>query len=68
MPEVSTIDAARILGTSDTTVRKHVDEGRLSARREGLRGRIRIDVELLREFAEQYQYRFDEGLAAEVAQ
>lgn len=67
MPEVSTIDASRIVNTSDTTIRRHVDDGRLVARREGLRGRIRIDIEELRQFATKYQYRFDDELAGQLA-
>lgn len=66
MQEVSTMDAARIIGTSDTTVRKHVNSGTIAARHEGLRGRIRIELDELRKFADEYQYKFDDALASEL--
>lgn len=67
MPEVSTFEAARIIGMSDDTVRRHVRIGSLPARRQGPRRDARIDIEKLREFATKYNYRFDEALAAELA-
>jgi hypothetical protein len=67
MAEVTAPQAAEILDTSHPTVFRHVKEGRLSARREGLRRDIWIEVETLRQFAKQYGYRFDAELAARYA-
>lgn len=68
MPEVSSTDAGRIIGVSRKTICAYVDTGVLTARRIGLRKVIRIDIEELRRVAEKYQYRFDENLAAELAE
>lgn len=68
MAEVSSAHAAEIIGTSDVTIRRAVYADRLPARREGLRKKIWIDVDELRRFAAEYQYRFDEALARKVAQ
>jgi excisionase family DNA binding protein len=67
MPELSSLDAARVIGISDETIRSHVTSGVLSARRVGRRGIVRIDVDDLRAHAEKYQYRFDDELAAKLA-
>lgn len=67
MPEVSARAAAQIIKSNHVTVRDHVLAGRLPARREGVRGMIRIEVKDLQEFANEYQYRFDEKLAAKLA-
>ena len=67
MPEVSSVDAARIIRVSEVTIRRHVYGERLPARREGLLKRIFIEVDDLRALAEKYHYRFDETLAAELA-
>lgn len=68
MPEVSSDIAGQIIGVTRETIRVHVDGGRLKARREGLRKVIKVDIDSLREFAEQYQYRFNEDLANKLAQ
>lgn len=68
MAEVSSADAAGIIGTSDVTIRRAVYAERLPARREGLRKKIWIDIDDLRSFAEEYQYRFDEEVARQITQ
>lgn len=67
MPEVSSVNAARIINTSDVTIRRYVYGGLLPARRQGLRKIMHIEVDELRKFAQEHQYRFDEKLAAELA-
>lgn len=68
MLEVSSVAAAKIIGISDDTIRRQVRNGLLSARQQGLRGMIRIEIEELRSFAQKYQYRFDENLASQLAE
>lgn len=65
--EVSASQAAQILQISRDTVWRVVRDGSLPARRQGMRGIIRIDVEDLRAYAEKYQHRFDEELAQKLA-
>lgn len=67
MPEISSEDAARLIGMSRQSIRAHVVNGRLAARRVGPRHIVKIELSDLREFAEKYQYRFNEKLAAELA-
>jgi hypothetical protein len=67
MPEVSSRAAARIIGISDQTVRRHIHAGRLQARREGLGWAYWIELDELRRFTEKYNYRFNEELARELA-
>lgn len=67
MPEVSSNDAGRIIGVNSETIRRYVDRGILPARRVGLRGALRIEIEDLRKVAREYQYRFDEELAQQLA-
>jgi hypothetical protein len=67
MAEVSAPQAAEILNTSHPTIFRRVDDGTLSARREGMKREIWIEVEDLRRFAKQYGYRFDEKLAKHYA-
>lgn len=67
MPEVSSTDAAQIVGIGEVTIRRHVYNGRLGARRVGVRKIMRIELEELRRLAQEYQYRFDEELAQELA-
>lgn len=66
MPEVSSDSAGRIIGVTRETIRVHVGSGKLRARREGLRGIIKVDIDSLRKFAREYQYRFDEDLAKQL--
>lgn len=67
MPEVSGTSAGRIIGVSDQTIRRHILADRLNARREGLDKTWWIDTEDLRKFAQEYNYRFNEDLAQELA-
>lgn len=67
MPEVSSTNAARILGIGEVTVRRHVYNERLRARRIGVRQIMRIELEELRRLAKEYQYKFDEELAQKLA-
>lgn len=66
MPEVSGKEAGQIIGISHDTILRCVNKGLLTARREGVRREIRIDMGELRRFAEEYQYRFNEDLARQL--
>lgn len=68
MPEVSSREAGQIINVSRISIYSHVKAGRLPARQEGLRGIIKIEVDDLRQFAERYQYRFNEELATRLTQ
>lgn len=63
MPEVSTIQAAQIIGASHNTIWKKVRAGDLPARRQGERGLIRIEIDDLRRFAQDNGYRFYDEIA-----
>lgn len=63
MAEVTSTQAAAIIGTSHMTIHRRVDDGLLPARRQGLDRQIRVDLDDLRRFAQAYGYRFDEKLA-----
>ena len=67
MPEVSGTSAGRIIGVSDQTIRRHILADRLIARREGLDRTWWIDTNELRKFAQEYNYRFNEELAQQLA-
>lgn len=67
MPDVSSSEAAEIIGVSSQTIRRQIKRGLLTARLEGTKGLIRVDVSDLRLFAKEYQYRFNEELAAKHA-
>lgn len=56
--------AARLLSVSIRTIRLAVSEGRLPARRVGMRGYMRIQYLDLVEYAEKYQYRIDQKYLA----
>lgn len=66
MRGLSAIQAGKIIGVTHATIHNYVKRGVLLARRVGVRRIIRIDVEDLRKFAEQYQFDFDEQLAREL--
>ena len=63
MADVTSTQAAEIIGTSHMTIHRRVDDGKLPGRRQGLDRQIRVDLDDLRRFAEQFGYRFDEELA-----
>lgn len=67
MPEVSSREAGDIIGVNSETIRRYVDRGILPARRVGLRGNLRIEIDDLRKVAAEYQFRFDEKLASQLA-
>ena len=70
MAEVTAPQAAEVLSVSLNTVHRKVDSGALKAREQGTGERkfVFIDIEDLRNFAEQFGYRFDEAKAKEYAQ
>jgi excisionase family DNA binding protein len=61
--ELTSPQAAEVIGVAEATIRNYVERGILPARRVGLRRFIRIDVDNLRRFAVQYGYDFDEEKA-----
>lgn len=63
MADVTSTQAAAIIGTSHVTIHRRVDDGLLKGRRQGLNRQIWVNVDDLREFAAQYGYKFDENLA-----
>jgi excisionase family DNA binding protein len=65
MATVTASQAAEILSTSHMTIHRRVDDGLLPARREGLARIVRIEIEDLRRFAQQYGYAFSEEVAAQ---
>lgn len=67
MPEVSSVQAGQIIGVTDETIRNYVERDLLPARRQGIRRTIFIELEELRRFAVQYEFRFDQALAEQVA-
>lgn len=68
MPEVSGPTAAKIIGVDESTVRRYVYRGLLKARRAGLRKNIWVEIEDLREFATEQQFRFNEELAKQLTE
>ena len=68
MPELSSNDAAQVIGTTSETIRRYIDREILPARQFGLRGIIRIDVDDLKKFANEYGFRFDDQMAAQLAE
>jgi len=67
MPELSTVEAGRVVSMDRETLRRWCVQGLLPARRFGLRGQFRIEVDNLRSFAQKYNYSFDEELATQLA-
>lgn len=63
MSEISAVDAARLIGVSDETIRRLVNRNILPARKVGLRGKIKVELDDLRSVAEKLNYRFDEEAA-----
>lgn len=63
MPEVKALDAAALIGVSDETIRRLVNLNILPARKVGLRGKIKVNLDDLRNLAEKLNYRFDEEAA-----
>ena len=67
MTTVTATQAAEILSTSHMTIHRRVDDGTLPARREGLARIVKIELDDLRQFAQEYQYSFSEEIAARFA-
>lgn len=63
MPEVTAAQASQIVGVTDDTVRNYVERGLLPARRQGIKRIIYIDLDNLKRFANQYNFRFDQAAA-----
>ena len=66
MPEVTAIEAGRIIGCTDDTIRNYVKRGILPARRQGIKRTIYIDLTALAKFASDYEYRFDREVADQI--
>lgn len=66
MPDISSAEAAAIINVSSQTIRRQIQRGLLKARFEGPKGIVKIEIDDLRRFADDYQYRFDEDLAKEL--
>ena len=66
--EVTTVEAKQILlgDASIDTIRRALDMGKLRGRRKGEKRAVRIEVDSLREWAREMNYRFDEQLAKEL--
>lgn len=58
--ELTSPQAAEILGVTEATIRNWVKRGALIGRRVGLRRYVRVNVDDLRVFAAQYGYTIDE--------
>ncbi len=67
MPEVTSVEAGEIIGVSGETIRQYVDRGLLKARRQGMKRKIYIDVADLAAFAREYDFRFDQARAEQIA-
>ena len=67
MPELSSEGAAQVIGTSSLTIRRYVDREMLPARKQGIRGIIRIETDDLKSFAEEYGFRYNDQLAADLS-
>lgn len=67
MSQVSTVSAGRIINRSDQTIRRYVKSGDLKAEREGPSKDIWIEIDELRRFAKEFNFRFNEELAAQLA-
>lgn len=65
--DVSSADAALLIGVSSQTIRRMIARDLIPARRVGIKGLVKIDLADLRKFAKDYQYRFNETLAKELA-
>lgn len=65
-PELSSPQAARILGVGELTIRNYIDRGLLIARRMGVRRIVRIRIGELRRFADANGFAFDEDKLREI--
>jgi hypothetical protein len=67
MSQVSTVSAGRIINRNAQTIRRHVNSGILKAEREFPSNDIWIEIDELRRFAKEFNYRFNEELASQLA-
>lgn len=58
--ELTSPQAAKIIGVTEVTIRSWVERGALKGKRVGLRRYVRVQVDDLRAFAAQYGYEIDE--------
>lgn len=65
--ELSSPEAAEILGVHELTIRNYVDRGLLKARRMGIRRIVRIEPDDLRSFAKKHDFVFDEEIFRRIA-
>lgn len=65
--DVTTTQAAQILGVTNRTIQKYIKAGRITARKRGIRNFV-INLEELRTFAETNGMVFDAELAQQLAQ
>lgn len=65
--ELTTAEAGAALRMSDQSVRDHIAAGRLNARKHGIRGLLKINIEDLRSFALQFGYPLDEDYLSRLA-
>lgn len=61
--ELSARQAAAVIGLSHTMIHRYVKQGILEARRVGRINAIKIQVDVLRRFAQDNRYDFNESLA-----
>lgn len=66
MPEVTSIEAGQIIGVSGESIRNYVDRDLLPAQRRGVRRKIFIELEDLKRFATEYNFRFDQDIAEQI--
>lgn len=64
--QLSTSQAAAVIGCSVPTLIKNIRRGLLAARHVGYRGVIRIDVAELRRFAAEYEYIVNEDMLRDI--
>jgi len=65
--ELSTLEAGTAIGVSRETIRLDVVAGRLPARKHGIRGALKIELDALRQFARAYGYQVDEEYLSRLA-
>lgn len=68
MPELSSSAAGQVIGVTSDTIRRYINQGMLPARKQGVKGIIRIDNDALKAFAEKYEFLYDDQLAAELSE
>lgn len=67
MPELTALEAARVVSMNREAIRRWCVGEFIQARKVGLRGDWRVDIDDLRRFAREHNYQFDEALAEKFA-